>query len=152
MYNDLVNQEPISIGRVKNQIMITVGCTCARHFPYTRGWMQMFFYCHMIYSPETDRHSKTWIMITIYKAGQTAHDSHMIRTLCIRVSWCRAELVSHAFWHLGMSNLLHCLMLTVCFPHRLAGRVPLFPLHSRWPHFPQGPRTFLSLFPLQHWF
>jgi hypothetical protein len=27
VYNDPVNQEPISSGRVKNQIIITVGCT-----------------------------------------------------------------------------------------------------------------------------
>ncbi len=41
---------------------------CARHnFSYTRGWRQMVFYCHMIYSPETDGHSKIWLMITIIK-------------------------------------------------------------------------------------
>jgi hypothetical protein len=45
-----------------------------------------------------------------------AHDSRMIHTLCIRVSWCHAELVLQAFWHLRTSNLLHCLMPTVRFP------------------------------------
>jgi hypothetical protein len=46
----------------------------------------------------------------------TANDSRMICTLCIRVPWCCVGLVLHVFWHLGMSNLLHCLMPTVRFP------------------------------------
>jgi hypothetical protein len=50
---------------------------------------------------------------------------------------------------LGMSNLLHCLMPTARFLPCLAGRASLFALHSRWPHFPQGPRTSLSSCPLQ---
>ncbi len=50
---------------------------------------------------------------------------------------------------LRTSNLLHCLMPTAHSLSRLAGRALLLPLHSRWPHFPQGPRTSLSPCPLQ---
>ncbi len=39
---------------------------CARHdFSSARGWMQMVFYYHMIYSPEINRQSKTLHVITI---------------------------------------------------------------------------------------
>ncbi len=56
-----------------------------------------------------------------------ANITHMIRTLCIRLDSCCAEPVPRAFQHLETSNLIHCLMPSVCFPPLLAAGSPAFP-------------------------
>jgi hypothetical protein len=109
----------------------------------------MVFYCQMIYSPETDRYSKTRLMLWLLNVWLGAHNIHDIHTLCINMAWCCDEPVSLAFWHLVTSNLLHCLMPTARSFLRLAGQVPQLPRHPRWPHFPQGPCTPPSHRPLQ---
>jgi hypothetical protein len=110
----------------------------------------MVFYCHMIYSPETDRHSKTWFTITavwniVDKCTYYAQDTYSVHKAGFVL--CRAHPPS--FLAFCMSNLLHCLMPTAHFAPLLAGRVPRPPPHSIWPCFPQGPRTSLPHCPLQ---
>ncbi len=94
---------------IDNQI---IQYNCARHnFSYTRGWMQMVFYSHIIYSPETDRYSKTWLMITVvkdmteyctwytydtYSVHKGALMSCRARPPCLPASWER--LTSSTVW------------------------------------------------------
>jgi hypothetical protein len=119
------------------------GCKCARHnLSYTRGWTQMVFLLHMIYSPETDRHSKVRFTIT---AAWNIADSctfYTFDTYSLHKAGyvlCRARPLGFPVsW---LFSLLHCPMPTVCFPPPLAGRVPCIPPHSIWPRFPQGTRT-----------
>ncbi len=65
---------------------------------YIRGWMQMVFYYHIIYSLETDIKVRHWsqlqILCTIIKDPwfTTSH------TLCMMSSWCRIEPVCLSSW------------------------------------------------------
>ncbi len=114
------------------------GCPCARHnFSYTRGWMQMVFYCQMIYSPETNKCSKTRFMLWLLTAMDWHTTIHMIHTLCINVAWCCDEPVSCALRHFVTSNLLHCLMPTVCFCPAWRARPLNFPSFQDGPLFPR---------------
>ncbi len=122
--------------------------SCFRHnFTYTRGWMEINFYCHMIYSPETDRHSKTRFLITISRVQQiVAHDIHndtypvhkgalvlcQTRPPCLLTS-CR-HLTSSTVW---------C-QLFVFFPAWRAGP-PIFPLSQDGP---ASPRVHAHLCPI----
>ncbi len=125
---------------------ITTDGYCARHnFSYTRGWMQMVFYCHMIYSPETDRHSKTWFTITVIKD---------MTDYCTQ--YC---MYTYDTYSVHKGGLMLCRACPSCLPaswERLTSStvwwVPHLPQHSRWPRFPQGPCTSLSHCPLQIFF
>jgi hypothetical protein len=72
-------------------------------FLYTRGWMQMVFYYHMIYSPETDRQIKhrSWL----HHQGYNRLMHTMKRTLCIKEPWYCAEPVFFVFYHLENVSL-----------------------------------------------
>ncbi len=60
---------------------------------YIRGWMQMVFYYHMIYSPETDNQCKTLVTITI-----TIYTYNEVRTA---VSQCH---ILCAWWVLDVAS------------------------------------------------
>ncbi len=105
---------------------------CARHnFSYTRGWMQMVFCYHMIYSPETNNYNKTpfllWLLVIDAQCT-------MIHTLCINVAWCCGEPVSYVMRHFVPSILLHCL-------------TPTAPLSPSWRAVPFGSLSLQDGFP-----
>jgi hypothetical protein len=111
----------------------------------------MDLYCHMIYSPETDKHSKTQFMITNSGINRLLHMTYtVIRTLCIRVLWCCIKPVPRVSLHPGdiyPPSLSDANCLSPPPPAPRAGP-PHFPPPSRWSHFPQGPRASLSHCPL----
>ncbi len=122
------------------------GSQCARHnFSYTRGWMQMVFYCQMIYSPETDRHSKTWFTITavwniVDKCTYYTQDTYSVHKAGFLL--CRAHPPS--FLACCMSNLLHCLMPTAVSLPFWRARSPALP-HIQYG--PVSPRVHALLYP-----
>ncbi len=78
---------------------------CTRHdFLYIRGWMQMAFYYHMIYSPETDRQVRhcSWLQslrlqqINTYNDTYSVHDEALMprraRLLCLLASCERLSI------------------------------------------------------------
>jgi hypothetical protein len=110
----------------------------------------MVFHCHMIYSPETDRQvghcsrlqSLRLQQINTYNDKYYVHDDVLMS--------CRASLLCllASYERLPASTAGYQLLISSP-PPPWAGRVPLLPPYSWWPHFPQGPRTLSSLCLLQ---
>jgi hypothetical protein len=112
---------------------------------YIRGWMQMDFYCHMIYSPETSNHQyDTWsrlhkalllftyrVMI-IHNITYSVHDGSLLSRRNRLPVFLLAPLEC---------CFLHCCWSTAYLALHLEGRaLPHLP-PTGWPHFPQGPRN-----------
>ncbi len=109
---------------------------------YIRGWMQMVFYYHMIYSPETNNQGKT--LDYIHTTANTIYNRAMI-TISHCYVFCAWWVVDVASSPSGsppgspmvvLSPLLLQINCLSCSP--LGGPGPPYPW---WPHFPQGPRA-----------
>ncbi len=112
---------------------------------YIRGWMQMAFYYHMIYSPQTTikvRHQITFTQLWLLYTSRTMVTTSQYYVLC---AWWVLEVASDPSCYppgspRGVSSppLLHQLL--ILFPTGWA-RQPPSPPSPWWPHFPQGPRS-----------
>jgi hypothetical protein len=107
----------------------------------------MVFYYHMIYSPETDRQVRHCSQLQSLRIQQinTYNDIYSVHDDVLMS--CRACLLRllASYEHLPASTAGYQLLI----PPPAGGLGPLLPPYSWRPHFPQGPRTLLSLCPLQ---
>ncbi len=107
---------------------------------YIRGWLQMVFYYHMIYSPETNNQGKTSGYVYIYYIQwNKACCFTMLHTLCMMSSWCCIGPIWLSSWfpHGCFASSTVADQLLVLFPTGWAGP-PLHPLPLVTP-FPSGP-------------
>ncbi len=66
---------------------------------YIRGWMQMAFYYHIIYSPETNNQGKTSDYIYIRYIQQDNGCYFMtLHTLCMMSYWCHIGPILLSYW------------------------------------------------------
>ncbi len=112
-------------------------------FVYIRGWIQMVFYYHIIYCPETNNQHKTLFTITIIKAERwtVVHNvTYSVHDEVLMSYWSRLVVLLASPW---TSCHLRCCRLILLPTWR--ARSPLRPL-THGSHFPQGSCT--TLFPL----
>jgi hypothetical protein len=128
--------------------MITL---CPTRPVYIRGLMQMVYYYHMIYSPETNNQGKTsgyihTIVATIY----VQNNGHYSQYYILRAWWVLDVALDPSCCPPGspMGVLSPPILQINCFScPSLGGPGPPFAPLPSWPHFPQGPRTRSSLRP-----
>ncbi len=121
---------------------------------YIRGWMQMAFYYHMIYSPETNNQSKTLDYIHTFVIIIYNRTTIIVSQYYVLCAWWVLDVASSPSGSppgSPMDVMSPPLLQINCLSCSLLGGQgpPPPPPHSWWPHFPQGPRIPCSPCPLQ---
>jgi hypothetical protein len=118
--------------------------TSAQHdFLCTRGWMQMVFYCHMIYSPETDRQIKhcSWLQLLRIQQVNAHNDTYSVHKGALVP--CRPRPCLLSSWECLTISVVRYQLLTSS-PSRRAGP----PFSPSIQDGPISPRVHAHLCPL----